>query len=133
MRRRHARAGVDLTIVQAAATTFQGTWALPQQASFEAVRAVESGRPAVLVAVSGTSAAFDAQGRRLAWVDQHETGAWTVTVPLSQEKTLFVRWGDWVPAACFVVLVVAAVAACVPLGHRRQRRAPSRPVAQGAP
>lgn len=133
MRRRHARAGVDLTLVQAAATTFQGTWALPQQASFEAVRAVESGRPAVLVAVSGTSAAFDARGRRLAWVDQHETGAWTVTVALSQEKTLFVRWGDWVPAACFVVVVVAALAACGPLGHRRQHRAPSRPVAKGAP
>jgi apolipoprotein N-acyltransferase len=62
MRRRNARAGVDLALVQAAATTFQGTWALPQQASFEAVRAVESGRPAVLVAVSGTSAAFDARG-----------------------------------------------------------------------
>ncbi len=132
MRRRHAGAGVDLTLVQAAATTFQGTWALPQQASFEAVRAVESGRPAVLVAVSGTSAAFDAQGRRLAWVDQHETGAWTVAVPLSQEKTLFVRLGDWVPVACFVVVVVAALAACVPLGHRRRHRAPSRPVAKGA-
>jgi apolipoprotein N-acyltransferase len=132
MRRRHAGAGVDLTLVQAAATTFQGTWALPQQASFEAVRAVESGRPAVLVAVSGTSAAFDAQGRRLAWVDQHETGAWTVAVPLSQEKTLFVRLGDWVPVACFVVVVVAALAACVPLGYRRRHRAPSRPVAKGA-
>jgi apolipoprotein N-acyltransferase len=133
MRRRHARADVDLTLVQAAATTFQGTWALPQQASFEAVRAVESGRPAVLVAVSGTSTAFDPRGRRLVWVDQHETGAWTVAVPLSQEKTLFVRWGDWVPAACFVVVVVAALAACAPLGRRRQHRAPPRPVAQGAP
>jgi apolipoprotein N-acyltransferase len=131
MRRRHARAGVDLTLVQAAATTFQGTWALPQQASFEAVRAVESGRPAVLIAVSGTSAAFDARGRRLAWVDQHVTGAWTVVVPLSQEKTLFVRLGDWLPVACFVV-VVAALAACVPLGNRRQHRAPSRPMEKGA-
>ncbi|HZA79089.1 MAG TPA: rhodanese-like domain-containing protein [Acidimicrobiales bacterium] len=51
---------------------------MPQQASFEAVRAVESGRPAVLAAVSGTSAAFDARERRLIWVDQHETGAWIV-------------------------------------------------------
>ena len=51
---------------------------MPQQASFEAVRAVESGRPAVLAAVSGTSVAFDARERRLIWVDQHETGAWIV-------------------------------------------------------
>jgi apolipoprotein N-acyltransferase len=132
MRRRHARAGVDMTLVQAAATTFQGTWALPQQASFEAVRAVESGRPAVLVAVSGTSAAFDARGRRLAWVDQHETGAWTVSVPLSQEETLFVRWGDWVPAACLVVVVAAALVAWVPVRRVRQHRVPSRLGGQGA-
>jgi apolipoprotein N-acyltransferase len=114
MRRTLARDDVDVTVVQAAATTFQGTWALPQQASFEAVRAVESGRPAVLVAMSGTSAAFDARGRRLAWVDQHETGAWTVTVPLSQEETLFVRWGDWVPAASLAIVLAAAVAAVAP-------------------
>jgi apolipoprotein N-acyltransferase len=132
MRRRHVRAGVDMTLVQAAATTFQGTWALPQQASFEAVRAVESGRPAVLVAVSGTSAAFDARGRRLAWVDQHETGAWTVSVPLSQEETLFVRWGDWVPAACLVVVVAAALVAWVPVRRVRQHRVPSRLGGQGA-
>lgn len=120
MRRTHARAGVDLTLVQAAATTFQGTWALPQQASFEAVRAVESGRPAVLVAVSGTSAAFDPRGRRLAWVDQDETRAWTVDVPLSTEETLFVRWGDWVPATCLAIVLAAAGVAA----FRRRRAAP---------
>jgi apolipoprotein N-acyltransferase len=119
MRRAHARAGVDVTLVQAAATTFQGTWALPQQASFEAVRAVESGRPAVLVAVSGTSAAFDSRGRRLAWVDQHQTGAWTVRVPLTSEETLFVRWGDWVPAGCLVVVLAAAAVA---ISRARVRR-----------
>jgi apolipoprotein N-acyltransferase len=125
MRRTHARAGVDVTLVQAAATTFQGTWALPQQASFEAVRAVESGRPAVLVAVSGTSAAFDARGRRLAWVDQHETGAWTVDVPLSREDTLFVRWGDWVPAACLVVVLATVVAAAAPRPAPTRRFGPT--------
>lgn len=121
MRRTHARAGVDVTLVQAAATTFQGTWALPQQASFEAVRAVESGRPAVLVAVSGTSAAFDARGRRLAWVDQHETGAWTVTIPLSQEDTLFVRWGNWVPAVSLAIVVAAGAAVGLPRVRACQR------------
>jgi apolipoprotein N-acyltransferase len=133
MRRLHARAGVDLTLVQAAATTFQGTWALPQQASFEAVRAVESGRPAVLVAVSGTSAAFDARGRRLAWVDQNETGAWTVTVALSREETLFVRWGDWVPAGCLVVVVAAAAVAWGPGERVRRHRVSLRRAARRAP
>jgi apolipoprotein N-acyltransferase len=128
MRRKLARAGVDVTLVQGAATTFQGTWALPQQASFEAVRAVESGRPAVLVTVSGTSAAFDARGRRLAWIDQHETGAWSVAVPLSREETLFVRWGDWVPAVCAVIVIVAALVAW---RHGRRARRAGVPTRQG--
>jgi apolipoprotein N-acyltransferase len=58
---------------------------------------VESGRPAVLVAMSGTSAAFDSRGRRLAWVPPDERGTFLVDVPLSQEETSYVRLGDWVP------------------------------------
>lgn len=124
MRRSLAQRGVSMTLVQAAATTFQGTWALPQQASFEAVRAVASGRPAVLVSVSGTSAAFDARGRRLAWVPQTSTGAWAVDVPLSQERTLFVRWGPWVPLSAVALAAVAALTATGRwlAGRRRAQR-----------
>jgi apolipoprotein N-acyltransferase len=116
MRRAVARRGVELTLVQAASTTFQGSWAQPQQASFEAVRAVESGRPTVLVAVSGTSAAFDARGRRLAWVRSDEVGAWTVQVPLAGESTPYVRFGDWLPMASVIVLLAAGS-----LAARRRR------------
>lgn len=120
MRRSLARRGVAMTLVQAAATTFQGTWALPQQASFEAVRAVASGRPAVLVAVSGTSAAFDPRGRRLEWVPQTETGGWIVDVPLSRQRTPYVRWGPWVPwGAAAVTAVAALTAAGLWLAHRQ--------------
>ena len=122
IRRTLARRGVDMTLVQGAATTFQGSWALPQQASFEAVRAVESGRPAVLVAVSGTSAAFDPRGRQLAWIDQDHTGAWTVDVPLSHEDTPFVRWGDWVPAVSQSVLILATAAALSDALRARRHR-----------
>lgn len=107
LRRAVARLDPEATIVQGASTTFQGTWAQPQQASYEAVRAVESGRPAMLVAVSGTSAAFDARGRRLAWVPSDETGAFVVDLPLSQEATPYVRFGDWLPALALVVVVAA--------------------------
>jgi apolipoprotein N-acyltransferase len=125
IRRTLAREDVEMTLVQAAATTFQNSWALPQQASFEAVRAVESGRPAVLVSVSGTSTAFDPRGRQLASVSQHYTGPWTVDVPLSQEETLFVRWGDWVPAVSLLVVLVAATWALTGRWRRRAGRAPS--------
>src|SRR3954470_17220178 len=60
LRRELARLGVDLTVVQGSLGTFQGSWLHAQQAAMEAVRAVETGRPAVLGAMSATSAAFDA-------------------------------------------------------------------------
>lgn len=106
MRRSLARLGSDVVVVQGATTTFQGSWAQPQQAAYEAIRAVESGRPAMLVAVSGTSAAFDARGRQLAWLDADRTGVLVADLPLGPVETPFVRWGDWVPAASLVVVAV---------------------------
>jgi apolipoprotein N-acyltransferase len=125
LRRQLARMDAELTIVQAAATTFQGSWAQPQQASFEAVRAVESGRPAVLVAVSGTSAGFDARGRLLGWVPADQVRAFLIEVPLSQEQTLFVRAGDWVPGLSLVAVAVVAGAWLAGM-WRRHRALPAR-------
>ncbi|CAN5809686.1 apolipoprotein N-acyltransferase [soil metagenome] len=107
LRRAVSRLGAELVVVQGASTTFQGSWALPQQASFEAVRAVESGRPAVLVQVSGTSSAFDPRGRQLVWVDQDEQRAFVVDVPVGQEETFYVRHGDWVLQTSWLVVIVA--------------------------
>ncbi|SFQ73010.1 apolipoprotein N-acyltransferase [Amycolatopsis arida] len=116
LRRELVRLGADVTVVQGSLTSFHGTWAQPQQASAEAVRAVESGRSAVLVELSGTSAVFDARGERLAWVPPDEHGIFVVDVPLYEETTPYVRWGDWVPitagaitATGIVLLVVLAL------------------------
>jgi len=117
-----ARMGAELTLVQGSLTTFQGTWAHQQQASFEAVRAVESGRPAVLVAMSGTSAAFDSRGRRLAWVPPEERGTFLVDVPLSQEETPYVRLGDWVP---LMAGAITAGAAFTVASRKRRERSPA--------
>jgi apolipoprotein N-acyltransferase len=110
MRRDLALMGAELTVVQGGTQTFQGTWAQPQQASYEAVSAVASGRPTVLVAVSGVSAAFDARGEQLAWHPADWTGAFVVEVPLSQEETFYVRFGDWVVwLSAAVVAITTAV------------------------
>jgi apolipoprotein N-acyltransferase len=103
--------GADLVVVQTADTTFQGSWGLDQHASLSAVRAVESGRPVLQAALSGTSAAFDARGRRLAWAPGGWRGAAVVELPLSAERTPYVRAGDVVPLACWVALAAGAVAA----------------------
>jgi apolipoprotein N-acyltransferase len=106
-----AARGADLVVVQTADTTFQGSWGLDQHASLSAVRAVESGRPVLQAAISGTSAAFDARGHRLAWAPGGWRGADVVELPLSRERTPYVRVGDVVPLACGLALAVAAVVA----------------------
>jgi apolipoprotein N-acyltransferase len=112
------RMGADLVVPQTATTTFQGSWAQEQHASLAAVRAVEVGRPVVHAAVSGVSAAFDAEGRELARMGSDEAGTWTAHIPLVGGTTPYVRFGDWVPVACVLVLVTAAMAA----GLRAARR-----------
>jgi apolipoprotein N-acyltransferase len=106
-----AARGADLVVVQTADTTFQGSWGLDQHASLSAVRAVEAGRPVLQAALSGTSAAFDARGRRLAWAPGSWRGAATVELPLSGERTPYVRTGDVVPVACGLVLAAGALVA----------------------
>jgi apolipoprotein N-acyltransferase len=103
--------GADLVVVQTADTTFQRSWGPDQHASLAAVRAVEAGRPIVQAALSGTSAAFDARGRRLAWRPTGWRGATVVTVPLAAGRTPYDRFGDWLPAGCALVLAAAAVLA----------------------
>jgi apolipoprotein N-acyltransferase len=114
--RQLARRGAELLVVQTADTTFQHSWGPDQHASLAAVRAVEAGRPVVQAALSGTSAAFDARGRRLAWRPTGVRGAAVVTVPLASAGTPFDRAGDWVPAASGLALAGAGALA---LARRR--------------
>jgi apolipoprotein N-acyltransferase len=60
--------------------------------------------------MSGTSAVFDPRGRRLAWVSPDERGTFLVAVPLSQEKTPYVRLGDWAPLTAGAITTGAAFA-----------------------
>ena len=117
-----AARGAEVVVVQTADTTFQGSWGQDQHASLSAVRAVEAGRPVVQAAISGTSAAFDARGRRLAWASGSFRGAAEVALPLTAERTPYARVGDVVPVACGVALAVGAV-----VGAARRRGRVSRP------
>jgi len=121
LRRELARLGVDLTVVQGSLGTFQGSWLHAQQAAMEAVRAVETGRPAVLGAMSGTSAAFDVRGRLLLWEPYDVTGAFVVTVPLVRVDTPYVRVGDW--ALWVAAAVVAWTAGATVLRRATRHRA----------
>ncbi|WP_369804985.1 apolipoprotein N-acyltransferase [Mycobacterium sp. IS-836] len=105
--RREAALGAGLLVYQSSTSSFQGSWAQPQLAAQPAVRAVEAGRPAVHVGLSGDSSAFDARGRRLAWLSSDFRGVTVVGVPLGSNATAYQRLGDWVPVAAFVVVGAA--------------------------
>jgi apolipoprotein N-acyltransferase len=107
-----ARRGARVIVYQSATSTFQNSWAPAQHAALSAVRAAETGRPVVQAALTGVSVAYDARGRRLAWLDTSRRGSVVVTLrpapPASQ--TPYDRYGDLVPYFSIAVTAVAAAA-----------------------
>ncbi|MFF0409389.1 apolipoprotein N-acyltransferase [Kitasatospora sp. NPDC004745] len=123
MARTAARDGARMLVYQSSTSTFQDTWAPEQHVSLAAIRAAETGRPAVQASLTGVSAAFDAQGRELARLGTDGTGALTVRVPLTEPGTLtwYDRVGDVVPAAALLVTAAAAVGVWRSSPRRRRR------------
>jgi apolipoprotein N-acyltransferase len=102
--------GAQVIVYQTSDPTFQGTWALAQHASLDALRAAETGRPVVQAALTGDSDAFDSRGRELAWMGQTQRGVTTVTLrlPTVASRTIYDQLGDYVPWAATGVTVAAA-------------------------
>ena len=103
--------GAQLIVYQSATSTFQGTWGPDQHASLGAVRAAETGRPVVQAALTGVTAAFDARGRLLAWLGQSSRGVVAVrlSLPAASARTVYDRFGDYVPWSALAVVVFAAL------------------------
>ena len=103
--------GAQLIVYQSATSTFQGTWGPDQHASLGAVRAAETGRPVVQAALTGVTAAFDARGRLLAWMGQSSHGVVTVRLglPAASARTIYDRFGDYVPWAATGIAILAAL------------------------
>jgi apolipoprotein N-acyltransferase len=112
MSRVDANRGAQVLIYQTSDSTFQGSWAPEQHASLAALRAAETGRPAVQAALTGDSVAFDARGRLRAWASTADRGVLHITLRLPRAAigTPFDRLGDYVPwfAIAVVTLAIAA-------------------------
>jgi len=122
MARTEARNGAQLLVYQSETSTFQGSWAPAQHASLAAVRAAETGRPAVQAALTGVSVAFDAQGRQLAWYPTQNVGSVVVGVPLQEAQTPYDRFGNYVPVLCALVTAGACGAGAIGITRSRRRR-----------
>ncbi|HEY7016614.1 MAG TPA: apolipoprotein N-acyltransferase [Streptosporangiaceae bacterium] len=103
--------GAQLIVYQSATSTFQGTWGPDQHASLSAVRAAETGRPAVQAALTGVTAAFDARGRQLAWMGQSSHGVVSVRLglPATSARTFYDRAGDYVPWSALGIVILATL------------------------
>jgi apolipoprotein N-acyltransferase len=112
MSRVDARRGAQLIVYQTSDPTFQDSWAPAQHASLGALRAAETGRPVVQAALTGVSAAYDAQGRLLASMTTAQRGLLTVRLGLTPApvQTLFDRAGDVVPWTAIGIALLAAIA-----------------------
>jgi apolipoprotein N-acyltransferase len=121
MSRVDARRGAGLIVYQTSDSTFQQSWAPGQHASLGAVRAAETGRPVVQAALTGDSAAFDAQGRLLAWMTTAKRGVMVVRVGLTPASALtpFDRFGDVVP---WTAIGIALLAIFIRIRTWRSRR-----------
>jgi apolipoprotein N-acyltransferase len=118
MSRVDADLGAQLIVYQSSTSTFQGTWGPDQHASLAALRAAETGRPAVQAALTGDSAAFDARGRQLAWMGQDSQGVITVhlELPSGAARTFYDQHGDYVMWSC---VAIAGLAGLVMIARRR--------------
>ncbi len=103
--------GAELIVYQSATSTFQGTWGPDQHASLGAVRAAETGRPVIQAALTGDTVAYDARGRLLAWMGQSSHGVVTVRLglPAVSARTIYDRWGDYVPWTAVGIVVLATL------------------------
>ena len=111
MSRVDADKGAQLIVYQSETVTFQGTWGPDQHGSLAAVRAAETGRPAVQAALTGDTVAFDARGRQLAWLGQSGHGVLSVrlSLPSGSAQTLYDQWGDYVLWASLGIALLSAL------------------------
>ncbi|MET9375636.1 apolipoprotein N-acyltransferase [Streptomyces sp. NPDC002992] len=135
MSRRLVRDGADVLITQSATSTFQDSWAPAQHASLAALRAAESGRPVVHATLTGVSAVYGPDGRRIGTPLGTDRSAVAVhELPLTRTTTGYARFGDWPLYGALTVL--AALCAAEGMGALRRPastlRAPRAHTARGS-
>ncbi|WP_439942405.1 apolipoprotein N-acyltransferase [Streptomyces sp. BBFR115] len=132
MSRHLAADGADVLLAQSSTSTFQHSWAPEQHASLAALRAAETGRPMVHATLTGVSAVYGPDGRRVgSWLGTDASTARVYDMPTAHGVTPYVRFGDWPVHAALLVLAAVCVAEGVRVFRtRRSAPAPSAPPAR---
>ncbi|MEU3949973.1 apolipoprotein N-acyltransferase [Streptomyces sp. NPDC029526] len=136
MSRSLAEDGAGVLLAQSSTSTFQRSWAPEQHASIAALRAAETGRPMVHATLTGVSAVYGPDGRRVGpWLGTDASGTHVYEVTPAHGTTPYVRFGDWVPLTAPVVVAGWCVVEALRVRRRRDRspRAPRARTAHGSP
>jgi len=110
--------GAGFVVVPVNNASYGFTAASAQHLQMSQMRAIETGRWYVNAAISGISAFVDPSGRVVASAGLFEPAILRHTIRASNERTWYVRLGDWLPWLALVFLVVA-------LAVPRRRGAPA--------
>ncbi|HEX7248240.1 MAG TPA: apolipoprotein N-acyltransferase [Actinomycetota bacterium] len=97
-------AGAGFVVVPVNNASYGDTAASAQHLQMSQMRAVETGRWYVNAAISGISAFVDPSGHIVASSGLFETDILRRTIRASDERTWYVRLGDWLPWLCLAVL-----------------------------
>lgn len=132
MSRNLARDGAEVLLAQSSTSTFQQSWAPGQHASLAALRAAETGRPMVHATLTGVSAVYGPDGRRIgAPLGTDASTARVYDVPVAHGVTPYVRFGDWpVHGALLVLVALGGVEGVRALRRRRNFPGPPAPPAR---
>src|SRR5207244_1313125 len=122
-------AGANLMIVTTNDSSWGDTAASREHVIMSQVRAVETGRWIVQAAISGESAVMDPRGRVVAHTELFVPAILRFDVPTSSARTLYVRWGDWFPWACGVMVLLVLAAGVLRRRGRGARPGPDAPPA----
>jgi apolipoprotein N-acyltransferase len=112
--------GAELLVVLTNNASYRETSASAQHLQMSRIRAIEDGRWVVHAAVSGISAFIGTDGRTYLRTPLFEPAIIRKTIRASEERTAYVRFGDWLPVLSLLVVIGLAV---VPRGRREDRPA----------
>ena len=113
--------GAQFLVVLTNNASYDETAASEQHLQMSRMRAIEDGRWVVHAAVSGISAFIDPTGRASQQTELFEPALIRRTIRASTERTLYVRWGDWLPVLSLMSVIGFAA---VPRGRRSARPRP---------
>ncbi len=87
-----------------------GRWGPPQHLAQARLRAAEEGLPVVRATPTGISAVVDARGRLVARLPWRTAGFMEQPLPDARPPTPFARFGNWLPWALALALMLAGFA-----------------------